>query len=78
MKLEDVAVKYFSGDNDCASFEYEGDVYHYHHSAWGGGYLSRTIECMATIYEGRFGSGVIIHVPSYQSSQYHRIHYYIK
>ena len=49
----------------------------FHHSATARGYVSRKdINGYAEPYEGRFGSGIIIHKPRWDTTNYHTIVYY--
>lgn len=50
----------------------------FHHAATARGYSSRRHDNgVATPYEGRFGFGIIIHRPRYNTTQYHTIVYYV-
>ena len=59
------------------------DDYLYHHGAWCRGYVYRTpcyyngIYGYCRAYNGRFGRGIVCHLPSWASTQYHRIVYLI-
>lgn len=49
----------------------------FHHSATTKGYVSRKkLRGYAEPYEGRFGVGIIIHRPRWNTTQYHTIDYY--
>ena len=48
-----------------------------HHTSWHRGYISRRSEGYVETYEGRFGRGYTWHQPSWKSTQYHRVTYYI-
>lgn len=53
---------------------------HVHHAALAKGYVGVNEDDRMRIYEGRFGSGYIVHVPtelSNCSNSYHRVIYYI-
>lgn len=54
--------------------------YRLHHGAYARGYVSRKPNAPVRVdpYKGRFGEGFIVHLPCYDSTQYHRITYYIK
>lgn len=47
------------------------------HTSFIGGYVSRKIMARVTPYKGRFGEGVIIHCPTYLSTQYHLGTYFV-
>lgn len=49
-----------------------------HHTSWCRGYITRTHpEGYIETYEGRFGRGYKWFKPSWQSTQYHHVTYYI-
>lgn len=52
----------------------------YHHRAWRRGYVSRKSNALTTVerYEGKFGRGYIVHTPSWSSTLYHHVEYYIE
>ena len=53
--------------------------YYKHHSAWCLGYVSRKIdETKPQLYKGRFGTGYVTYSPSWRSSRYCHINYYIQ
>ena len=47
------------------------------HSAWYRGYVSRKIYGIVRPYDGRFGRGFTVLTPSFKSSIYCRITYYV-
>ena len=52
--------------------------YKYSHTSWARGYVSRKKpEGHLIEYEGRFGTGYCWHTPSWRSTNYHRVAYYI-
>ena len=56
------------------------DRYYLHHSAYYKGYVSRVAdysELPAVPYKGRFGTGYTVILPSYESTRFCRILYYI-
>lgn len=54
------------------------DGYKLHHSASAPDYMSRLCPARLEPYEGRFGSGIAVHIPSWRTNRYHNIEYYIK
>lgn len=52
--------------------------YTLHHTAWHRGYVSRRLEGYAERYEGRFGKGYRVFYPSWSSTTYCRVAYYIE
>lgn len=53
---------------------------HVHHAALAKGYVGVNEDDRIHLYEGRFGSGYIVHVPtklSNCSNSYHRVIYYV-
>lgn len=46
-------------------------------SSWARGYISRKTEGKIEPYTGRYGNGYKIHRPTYRSTQYHIVEYYI-
>lgn len=50
---------------------------HLHHEAWAKGYISRRSEGYVERYSGKFGKGFTIHRPSWQTTNYHNIEYWI-
>ena len=57
--------------------ELEALGYKQSHTSFIGGYVSRKIMARVTPYKGRFGEGIIIHLPTYLSTQYHLGTYFI-
>ena len=53
----------------------------YHHDAWARGYISRKTaraeSYPVSSYAGRFGKGFVVYKPSFKSSSYHIVEYYI-
>lgn len=49
----------------------------YHHTSWARGYVSRKTDGYIEPYKGRFGIGVKYHVPSWSSTVYHLVSYYL-
>lgn len=69
MTLKDISMKINNGELKL------------HHAAWAWGYISRKIsgeEIIAEPYKGRFGEGYKAHVPSFTSTRFHIILYYIE
>ena len=57
------------------------NIHTIHHSSWKRGYISRKLtpsEYPCYPYSGRFGTGYAVEVPSYKSTQYHTIAYFVK
>lgn len=57
--------------------------YREHHTSWARGYVSRKPNSDGTYgysepYNGKFGKGYIEHTPSWSTTQYHTITYYIE
>ena len=53
--------------------------YAHHHTAWTRGYISRMLEHgVPQPYKGRYGVGYTVGIPSYDSTRYYRVAYYIK
>ena len=56
-------------------------VLSFHHDAWGRGYISRKTardeSYTVCSYSGRFGSGFVVHKPSFKLTSYHIVEYYI-
>ena len=52
---------------------------HYRHvkTSWARGYISRRGAPIIKPYSGRYGIGYTVETPSWQSTQYHRIAYFI-
>lgn len=50
---------------------------HFHHSATGRGYVSRRIECECDPYKGRFGEGIIIKRPRWDTCQFYKVEYWL-
>ena len=48
-----------------------------HHTALARGYVSRKSNGIVEQYKGKFGSGYVIKVPCYYSTQYYHREYYI-
>jgi hypothetical protein len=55
----------------------ESAGYHQHHAAWAKGYFCRR-EFEKSPYQGKFGEGFILDVPSWETTRYHRVMYFIK
>lgn len=51
--------------------------YRYSHMAWAQGYMSRREGFVVEEYKGRYGKGYKVHTPSWESTQYHHIEYYV-
>ena len=49
----------------------------FHHIAWERGYLSRKESPFLTKYKGKFGEGYKLHIPTYKSTHYHIIEYFV-
>ena len=49
----------------------------FHHEAWAKGYESRKGKGYAVPYSGRYGIGYVVHMPSWYSTRYHHVYYYI-
>lgn len=62
------------------AIECRGKRYEYHHAACAGGYVSRLkdSEIRFELYTGRFGRGYRVHLPRFNSNQYHTVVYYIE
>ena len=56
-------------------------VLSFHHDAWSRGYISRRTardeSYSVHSYSGRFGSGFVVYKPSFKSTSYHIVEYYI-
>lgn len=53
--------------------------YKLHHWAWTRGYITRrNKDGYIEPYKGKFGEGYIHHTPSWDSTQYHYVEYYVK
>jgi hypothetical protein len=52
--------------------------YRRRHTSWTKGYVSRKSEPVVYPYSGRFGEGYVVYSPSWRSTQYHYITYYIE
>ena len=56
-------------------------VLSFSHDAWARGYISRKNardeSYQVWSYKGRFGAGFVVHKPSFKSTSYHIIEYYI-
>ena len=54
---------------------------HFHHDAWARGYISRkkkrNEDYPVYSYSGRFGSGFVVYKPSFKSTSYYIVEYYI-
>lgn len=62
-----------------AVFDILGECsYDHHHSATRKGYISRRIAGKLEYYDGRYGKGFIIALPSYTGTMYHTIKYHVK
>lgn len=48
-----------------------------HHAALHRGYVSRKIAGYASEYKGRFGEGIIVYRPNFNSTRYCIVEYYI-
>ena len=55
----------------------EQGILKHSHTSWRRGYVSRCFDGNAFPYDGRFGRGYVIHRPSWQSTQYSLIEYYL-
>lgn len=67
-------------DHDKLGDLLKDDRYELHHTAYYRGYVSRKedlVELPANPYEGRFGRGYTVDLPSYVSTRYCRRQYYI-
>lgn len=49
----------------------------YHHTSTASGYISRKKKCEIEPYVGRFGIGIKVLIPRYDSTRYHYVSYYI-
>lgn len=49
-----------------------------HHTAWGRGYVSRKTAGKVEPYEGRWGKGYKVLRPSWDSTRYIRVEYYVE
>ena len=49
----------------------------YHHCSWSWGYISRKTDGYIIPYAGKYGVGYVWHKPSWHSTLYHYITYYI-
>ena len=53
----------------------------FHHDAWARGYISRKTardeSYTVYSYNGRFGSGFVVYKPSFKSTNYYIVEYYI-
>lgn len=60
--------------------ECKGKRYKYHHAAAAGGYVSRVEDSTICfeLYVGRFGRGYRLHLPRFNTNQYHTVIYYIE
>ena len=58
--------------------ELEAGGYRYHHSAYARGYVSRVNYPDVKQYDGRYGRGVKVLLPSHRSTRYAVAEYYIK
>lgn len=56
----------------------ERNGYKYHHEAMARGYVTRKTACIPIAYDGRFGKGITLEIPSYAGTQYHYRQYWIK
>lgn len=67
-------------DFDKEATRLEAKGYVYHHSAWAMGYISRKNPeaGMMEPYYGRFGYGWKLYKPSYRSTRYHEVSYFLK
>ena len=52
--------------------------YKEHHTSWVSGYMSRKSDPVVESYKGRFGEGYAVYSPSWQSTRFHHVTYYIK
>ena len=52
--------------------------YTHHHDAYSRGYISRKIDGTAENRNCKFGECVIVHRPSFNSTTYHIIEYWVK
>lgn len=50
----------------------------FHHQATRVGYVSRKLECIIEDYSGKFGKGFKVSYPSYRSTRFITVQYYIK
>lgn len=50
---------------------------HYHHTGSARGYISRKCDGIIKPYSGRFGTGYVILMPRFDTTQYYSIQYYI-
>lgn len=48
-----------------------------HHTAMKAGYISRRIAGAVEEYRGQYGSGYLVHEPSFSGTKYHEVTYYI-
>lgn len=56
------------------------DRYYLHHTSYAKGYVSRKADYDSLPvfpYQGRYGTGYTVYLPSYESTQYCRIQYYV-
>ena len=63
-------------DND-ERVAYIRENLHHHHTAWTRGYVSRKCDGIAHECHGRYGDGWIILAPSWKSTEYCHVEYYI-
>ena len=52
-------------------------VISYHHTAWARGYISRVTGAEIREYHGRFGDGYRVDSPSWESTSYYYVNYYV-
>ena len=51
---------------------------HYKTKSWCRGYISRKEGAYLCEYSGRYGEGYVMHIPSWHSTTYHHVIYYVK
>lgn len=56
----------------------ESEIYKLHHTAWARGYVSRKTDSIVLPYKGRYGEGYKVLQPSFTSTQYCYVTYYVK
>ncbi len=61
---------------DIRDMLHDGKIYE-HHTSWARGYLSRKTDGYIEAYSGKFGKGFKAHKPSFTTTQFHTVTYYI-
>lgn len=76
--IESIRQHAAANDMDAIEILLEKNGYTFHHESMARGYVSRKTTCTPLPYNGRFGRGITLEIPTYKGTQYHYRQYWIK